>query len=75
MLDPSLILYTELNSRGINNLNVKIGTVKVRGEKRIKIFIARKNGSLSYHESKPEMKKENLIHFISFKKSKIPIIK
>ena len=27
-LDPSLFLYTKLNSRGINNLNVKINTIK-----------------------------------------------
>ena len=27
-LDFSLFLYTELNSRGINNLNIKINTIK-----------------------------------------------
>lgn len=40
-LDPSLILNAEYNSRGIHKIttNVKPGTVKVIGEKRIKTFI------------------------------------
>jgi hypothetical protein len=44
--DPSFLLYTVLNSSGINNLYVRVGTVKVMEEKGWRLLSPRRNGSL-----------------------------
>ena len=68
-LDPSLFLYTKLNSRGINNLNVKINTIKQYREKEDSYYLG-KMAVFLIMSQRPEMKRRKPDKFYFVKKKK-----